>query len=614
MLRSRNVFAVLAVTSLVSPAAFPAAPTSGSVSSVGRSSQWQGKTFVASDPTSLVGNEAGVDLGCRNNLTRALDPACDTYKLTVVPAAGNYAVDISTQAADGNDFDLFVFNSAGSLIGISSGETGNERVTLTNLAAGTYDVVVEAWLVVPGATYAGTVALTPVIAEDQTARFYRGTRVPPGFTGIPANVGVKGSGQPLEVRATYIGREAAEPTIGVNRSGTAFFAASAFDSLPEESPVQTARTEVMRSRDGGASWHSVQPALPVGETTEPPTNLDPYIWVDEDTGRLFSLDLYAACGYLLFSDSEGETWTRSPLACGDYVNDHQTLFGGKPPANLQTVGYPKVLYYCFNRVADSPCGRSLDGGLTWLPTLEPSFRGVDTEGGLCGGLHGHGVSDSQGRIFIPKGHCASPAVAMSANGGDSWTRTMVSSHLPPADTQVVATVDAADNVYVLWWDDANHLPYVSISRDHGATWSTPLMVAPPGVKEVNLPSMVAGDAGRVAISFPGTTSNAHGDLQRPWDFYVVVSTNMLDADPLFTWKRVNPAGDPIHRGNCGPGRCAGMFDFLDIALSPNDGGFWATAVDTCTGACVTNAEEADGAQGVAIRQLKGPWLRAARRR
>ena len=164
--------------------------------------------------------------------------------------------------------------------------------------------------------------------------------------------------------------------------------------------------------------------LPVGDTTEPPTNLDPYVYVEEESGRVFSLDLEVACGYLLFSDDEGETWSRNPLACGNYVNDHQTIFGGKPPANLQTNGFPKVLYYCFNRVADSPCGRSLDGGVTWLPTLEPSFRGVDTEGGLCGGLHGHGVADSQGRIFIPKGHCTSPMVAMSADGGDSWVRTV----------------------------------------------------------------------------------------------------------------------------------------------------------------------------------------------
>ncbi len=76
------------------------------------------------------------------------------------------------------------------------------------------------------------------------------------------------------------------------------------------------------------------------------------------------------------------------------------------------------------------------------------------------------------------------------------------------------------------------------------------MIAPPGVKEVNLPSMVAGDAGRsLAFSFPGTTSSGRGDLQRPWNFYVVVTTNLLDAEPLFTW-----AQDQPQRGRSDPSR------------------------------------------------------------
>ena len=88
----------------------------------------------------------------------------------------------------------------------------------------------------------------------------------------------------------------------------------------------------------------------------------------------------------------------------------------------------------------------------------------------------------------------------------------------------------------------------------------------------------------------------------------------LDARPLFTWTTANNPADPIHRGNCGPGRCAGMFDFLDITSSARDGSIWATAVDTCTGACVTGTAEADAMDGVAIRQTSGPSLWAKRKR
>ncbi|HET7746834.1 MAG TPA: sialidase family protein, partial [Vicinamibacteria bacterium] len=302
---------------------------------------------------------------------------------------------------------------------------------------------------------------------------------------------------------------------------------------------------------------------------------------------------------------------RNPVACGDYVNDHQTFFSGPPPAGLTTSGYPNVLYYCFNRVADSSCGRSLDGGKTWLPTLNPAYLGVD--GGVCGGLHGHGVTDSAGRVFLPKGHCGKPYVSVSSDGGDTWTAVKVSDHVGTAGTHTSVAVDAADNVYMLWWDGARRLPYLSVSRDHGMTWGTPLMIAPPEVNEVNFPTMAAGDAGRIVVSFPGTTSTGVGDLNRPWNYYVTISTNALDERPTFTYALANPVSDPIHRGNCGPGRCAGMFDFLDVIVSPASGAAWATATDTCTGACVSGGGAANAADGLSVVQVGGPTLREKQR-
>jgi hypothetical protein len=64
--------------------------------------------------------------------------------------------------------------------------------------------------------------------------------------------------------------------------------------------------------------------------------------------------------------------------------------------------------------------------------------------------------------------------------------------------------------------------------------------------------VIAGDPGKIAITFPGTTANI-----------------------------VNPANDPIHRGDC-PSRCGRMYDFLDAVISPTDGSVWASFVDTCT--------------------------------
>jgi hypothetical protein len=592
----------LLALALSAGAARAAEPAEGSVSPTAPSTGWQGQPATTSNPTTIVDSS----LGCRAP-TRSLDPACDIYHLTLeAPATGLYNVEITTTTSAGNDYDLYVFDGGGALIGHQATGSGNEKVVLSQLPSGAYEVVVEAWLVLPATSYQGAATLDTSVTEDETARTYHGTRVGPGFEGTPANVPAAKKGQPLKVRATYVGREAAEPTVGVARNGTAFYAAATFDSA-----VGTARTEILRSRDGGLTWQSVQPRLPAPLESEPPTTLDPYVYVEEDSGRVFSIDLYVGCSYLLYSDDEGETWTRNPLACGDFVNDHQTIFAGPPPANLETQGFPEVLYYCFNRVADSSCGRSVDGGDTFLPTRDPAYIGVNDEGAFCGGLHAHLSTDGEGRVFLPKGHCDDASVSISEDGGDSWQVVKINDFIEVADHEVNLAVDAANNLYALWWDAADRLPYLATSTDHGQTWSTPLMIAPPGVHEVNFPTLAAGDPGRIALTFPGTTSQAQGDLRRPWNSYVVVSTDALAENPLFTWTTANDLADPIHRGNCGPGRCGGMFDFLDMVVSPHDGSAWATAVDTCTGGCVNGTAPAAAMDGVVVRQVRGPSLWAS---
>jgi hypothetical protein len=439
------------------------------------------------------------------------------------------------------------------------------------------------------------------------------------------SVPVAYEGDPLTVQAVPIGRDAFEPTLGVDRDGVAYMAAGAFDG-----PRGLPRTKVLKSVDGGVTWAESGPRAPAGDTTIPPATLDPYVYVDEETGRVFNLELNLACSTLSFSDDQGATWLTNPLGCGQFVNDHQTIVAGNARAGLVTAGYPNVLYYCFNRVTDASCSRSLDGGVVWAPTGSPSFPGYEVGDpydkfgipGLCGGLHGHAVTDGDGRLFIPKSHCGLPTLAVSEDGGTTWRRTVVTTALPTGEAHVgehhSVTVDDAGNVYYLFWDDGRQKLWLAVSTDHGATFGEPRMVAPPGVAQANLPALTAGAAGHIAFQFPGTTVDDPDDEQRPWNSYMVVSTNATDAEPLFMSTTANDPDDPIHRGDCN-GRCAGMFDFLDIVVSPVDGGFWAAVTDTCTATrdCnvsrVVDADErlAVDAEGIAVRQLGGPRLRPA---
>lgn len=461
-----------------------------------------------------------------------------------------------------------------------------------------------------------------------TSGAFRGTRIPPGTTpDFPSNPNTPAAydGPALETRIFPIGRGAAEPTVGINKNGTAFYAAATFDGAAVVLP----RTLVMRSRDGGATWQSVSPELPEPLKSEPPVNGDPMVYVDEDTGRVFSLDTYDAGGlWLLFSDDEGESWGRNPLVVDPGVTDHQTIFSGPPTpdvAPLVDLLYGKVVYVCYNTVAVSPCLRSFDGGQTFTKAGF-AFQGFEPENdgpgffvgvpGVCGGLTAHLRTDSAGRVFLPAGRCGLPTVAISEDAGMTWqsVRANVDIPLPGTEHETTTAVDTADNLYMTWWDRNDRLPYLTISRDHGRTWSAPLMIAPPGVQEVNFPTIDAGDPGRIVIHFPGTVVGNRGDGQRPWNLYQVVSTNALDADPLFVFTVANDPAQPVHRGNCGPGRCAGMFDFLDVEVPPAEApafaqGFWAAGVDTCDAACETFGGAANRMDGIIVRQVAGPSLR-----
>ena len=457
----------------------------------------------------------------------------------------------------------------------------------------------------------GPVPVTGGLTQAYRASYYRA-----GPESLDAhNTAIRDS-DPLVLSATYVGHKALEPTMGVTKQGNAFMVAADFSSPGGA----LAQTRIFASYDHNKSWQDVTPT--VGGQGVPPTSLDPYLYVDPTTGRVFSDDLLVGCSFLQWSDDQGKTWSHgNPTACDAPVDDHQTIVAGAPRAGLPTIGYPNVLYYCVNKVADVQCAHSLDGGTTFSPSGTPAFEGVQTDardgsgssnGDVCGSLHGHIVTDPAGRLFLPKGHCGNPWLAISEDGGQTWTHTLVN-RMQDAGIQTSVASDTAGNLYYLWWGGKNFLPYMAVSRDHGQTFGPAVLIAPPGVKAVNFPTIDAGTPGHIAVTFPGTTSEEKTDA-RPWNYYMTVSTDALDALPVFHSATANRVSDPIHRGAC-LGRCGNMFDFLDVVLGPH-GEAWGTAVDTCTtpdcikapGPKLSANQASDDAQGVVVRELSGPGM------
>ena len=451
----------------------------------------------------------------------------------------------------------------------------------------------------------------------QTGRVGAGGRAVAHFAGAKA-VARKNVPSALLYR---VGLPSGEPTVGTTHDGNVFTVA-----------IQTnTRVEVLRSKNEGGTWDVVSPKLPNGRNAQLLT-FDPYIWVDDFEGvnRIFTIDLTIACAYLSYSDDEGDSWVTNPLACGRPVNDHQTLFSG-PPVTSPTVGYPNIVYYCWNDVATSSCSKSLDGGITFSPTGSPAFLGPDVaEQRTCGGLHGHGHVDIRGNVYLPRGYCGQPHLAISRDEGRTWTNHQIAKNGANDHEMSVAT-DPKGNIYVTWVGP-DRLPYLATSTDEGETWSKPMMIAPPGVNEVNLPSLDVGGVGKVAVAYMGSENspgmNKKGEWpnqggcsaisscptseeyrKTTWNGYTTVTTNALAGNPLFYSATVNEKSDPLKRGRCGPGRCGTtVYDFIDISIAP-DGQVWSSWVDACMLACSQPGAEADGGNEGIIGRLAGIRLR-----
>lgn len=391
-----------------------------------------------------------------------------------------------------------------------------------------------------------------------------------------------------------IGHNAAEPTLGITAKGDVFYAAADPTIIAPPVPV-----DVMRSTDGGESWEVTSPRI-AGKNVHASTG-DPYVYVDRTKAgsRVFTVDLQGyLCSLLSFSDDGGETWTTNPLGCGRPYGDHQTVFAG-PPVESTTLGYPNVVYYCYQDVASSACSKSLDGGLTFVPTGGTSFSGFGASTSeFCGGLHGHGFAGPDGTIYIPKGHCGFPWLAISKDEGATWTRVQVAEHASAGHEASVAA-DGRGNVFYAYIG-SDMLPYLVVSRDGGKSWGRPLMVGRPGVVEASLPSLDLGKSGLVSVAYMGTQDTPSRDYSKvEWDGYVTSTRNALAKRPLFYSVSVNDERDPLLRGECPQTKCGPVYDFIDVVIAPDDT-VWTAFVDGCLATCNVGGPN-DGHAGLASK-------------
>lgn len=416
------------------------------------------------------------------------------------------------------------------------------------------------------------------------------------------------------------GEPGPEPSIGVTSSGCIFVAAL---------------EKVMRSCDDGAKWEAVQDPVTCQDGTS-----DPYLWVDPVSDRIFNVQMVSlATTWICWSDDDGATWLGNPVDNGPTpVNDHikvatgpWTAAGYGLASTVTANVYPTAAYFCYNKLAGVFCYTSFDGGMTF--TAGGSGTGLVTTGA---GLHGAISTAPDGTVYVPP-RVATPTVFYSKDNGLSWTGVEMGADVgtpnPRKNSEVAA--DAASNAYHTWIGKDMKV-YVAASADSGVTWTqTSTLVSGPTIISSTFPHIVAGDAGRVAISFLGSTDAAllgTNDIDgKPWDgnphtapestrydLYIAYSLNALDANA--TWAVQRLTEDPVQRGSIciSSGDCRNiggsnrnLLDFNDMVIAP-DGRVAIVFTDGCTDSCAEDPASIDkdsrARLAVVALQTGGPRL------
>jgi hypothetical protein len=162
--RTRSYGVLFAIALAAGMGLFDAAPTSlaaepaeGTIASPRDEVTWSGGPFLAPNPA-----------GCVN----AADPTCDHFIVRIEnPRVKRVLVAIAPdEGFEDDDYDLFVYDDRGNLVGSNADGDGFESVIFENSGAPFYEVRVQPFLVDPNSTYHGVAMRTREPAMDTTVQ------------------------------------------------------------------------------------------------------------------------------------------------------------------------------------------------------------------------------------------------------------------------------------------------------------------------------------------------------------------------------------------------------------------------------------------------------------
>jgi hypothetical protein len=620
-------FLLCAAGALLAMFGFATTPSNGTISDSSTSVTYTGGPFTV--PTNATDNASG-PVTCD-----AADP-CDDFPLTInISSAYKTAhpddlvkIVVSwTDPTSQQDLDIFLVDTAApggpyTAHGVNAGDNPEVmKVPIANLPTGAHNYLVR---VVPfvstGQTYTGNITLEAPASVGPTPT------PPPPFSGIAPRYYnyAPGPGQ---------GENAGEPSIGYNLTTKHAMFLAGLQTFQVTLPEITSPGGVLPpSRPGSCEGTWLDKSYVFTSTR----SADPILFTDQGTGRTFVSQLNTVTqtnpvliglnSLMAFTDDDGLSWTPAQVNPPDGSNDHQTVGAGPYPAALSnlanSVNKGHAVYYCgqagyvLAASGAAYCSRSDDGGLNFGKSV---IAYQDVVAGCTQSIHGHVKVGPDGTVYLPNSSCGGhPAVAVSTNGGTTWTVKQVLGGIPTSAILDPSIAVASDNTVYLFFigkpgaSSSDGHVYATVSHDHGDTWTTPVDIgAGPGIANAVFPTAIAGDSDRAACAFLGTTTNGDhqaADFKGIWYGFVAHT-----YDGGQTWVTVNatPNG-PVQRESCiwnsgGSNVCRNLLDFNDITMDENGMVLFGFA-DGCVGTCETGGPNSYSAKATIARQSGGKGL------
>jgi hypothetical protein len=572
---SSLIAAHLVAAMALAPASFAATPSSGTLSSAAPSVTWSGGpyTAVTADPSLCT------------------SATCDTFALTVNVSATYYSSNPGASVRVGltwgsstDDFDLYVYDSAGNLVGSSAqGGTTSELADLGQPASGTYTVQVVAFATA-NTIYSGSAVLGPApTLTTRTGRYKTGK-----FT--------FSTPQPLPGPADLLFNvQGVEPRVAHDGAGNIYVAA--IQGVP-------AGTDIWKSTDGGRSFAYL--GQPDGAQAASILARGGGVGGgDEDlaigaSGNVYVNSLWLGSSTQCSSFDGGATWIVNPFSTDAPLVDRQWIAASGSSEVYLTY---KQLGLLLSGTQNLFVAKSFDGGVTFSQVM-PLTTPLGVQPGLQGNIAVDRLTGSVYNVFT-SAQGNELYLARSTDGGLTWALTRVAQ--APEGTSLgnvfpSLAVDSASGLHVVFSDGRSI--YLIGSADRGATWTLPVRVSNGAdTKTALAPWVVAGAAGKLDIVWWGTGASSNLDTAADWKVFMAQTVNPFDRTPTFTQRAatgIMHTGAICVEGTACPDGTRSLAEYFAHDVSP-DGN-----------ALIAYPDDKNGGTGSAVtffvRQTGGPTV------